>query len=180
MSWSSAVVDGQPATWEQYLALPEDPRVEFIDGQLRVRPQASRRHQEVALALTTGVAAALPPGHDVTLAWAWKAGDDEFIPDVMVHPVTDEDARFTGVPALVAEVLSEEAGEDLALHLVKYAAAGLPHLWVVNAAARTIDVFRLAPGGYRLVTHLAAAACREPVDLAFGVATAKLNLPALL
>jgi len=52
--------------------------------------------------------------------------------------------------------------------------------WVVNAAARTIDVLRLAPGGYRLVTHLAAAACCAPVDLAFGVATAKLNLPALL
>jgi hypothetical protein len=106
VSSSSAVVDGEPATGEQYLALPENPRVEFIDGRLRVRPSASRRHQKAALELAAALSTSLPPGCDVTLAWAWKAGDDEFIPDVTVHPVTEEDDRFTGVPLLVAEVVS--------------------------------------------------------------------------
>jgi Uma2 family endonuclease len=123
MSSSSPVVDGQPATWEQYFALPEDPRVEFIGGRLRVRPQASRRHQRVTLALATTLAEAIPPGYDVTPAWAWRVGDDEFVPDVMVHAATDEDARFTGVPALVVEVLAGDRHEDLALHRSKYATA---------------------------------------------------------
>ena len=131
------------------------------------------------MALATWLAEALPPGYDVTPAWAWRAGDDEFIPDVMVHAVTDEDARFTGIPALVWRC-SPGTGARTWRSTAPSAAARLPHLWVVDADAGTLDVFRLGPDGYRLGTRHTAANGRGPVDVAFGVASAEMDLPTLL
>jgi hypothetical protein len=34
-----------------------------------------------------------PPGHDVSIAWAWKPAAGEFFPDLMVHPATSENVR---------------------------------------------------------------------------------------
>jgi Uma2 family endonuclease len=174
----SAHIDGQTATWAEYLALPPDSSIEFIDGRLRVRPQASRRHQKVALTLAAALGNALPTGYDVTLAWAWKARNDEFIPDVMVHPATEEDARFTGVPALVAEVLSSDPGEDLMLHQAKYADAGLTHLWIADPTAGTLDILGRVGRGFRLVRRLVIAG--SPVDVDFGVAFVRLDAAQLL
>lgn len=172
---STAITGGRPVTWGQYAALPEDPRVEYVDGRLLVSPSPSRRHQQIALELAIALRAALPAGYLVTPAWAWKPAADEFIPDLMVHPATDEEARFTGLPVLVVEILSTNRSDDLVLKRAKYAAAGLPRYWIVDPDARTLRVLQLTDADYAEAALLRAAdGGTVPVDL--GVGTAWLRL----
>jgi Uma2 family endonuclease len=51
-------------------------------------------------------------------------GPDEFIPDVMVHPVTAENVRFTGTPLLLIEVLSTNRSDDLVVRTGKVRGGG--------------------------------------------------------
>lgn len=179
MSTAIAVTAGLPVTWEQYQALAEDPRVEYVDGRLLVSPSASRRHQQISLELAVALRAVLPPGYAVTPAWAWKPGTDEFIPDLMVHPVTAEELRFTGTPVLAVEILSTNRRDDLVLKRAKYAAAGLPRYWIVDPAARTLLVLELTDGGYAETAHLRADHAGQ-VTLDLGVAALELTLGTLL
>ncbi len=39
-------------------------------------------------------------------AWSWNPAADEFVPDLIVFDDTDEEARYTGMPHLVVEILS--------------------------------------------------------------------------
>jgi Uma2 family endonuclease len=172
VSVSDAVVDGQPVTLEQYRALGEDPAVEYIDGRLAVSPSPSRRHQKACTRLVAELERVLPATHDVAMAWSWTTGTDEFIPDVMVHEVTTESARFTGIPALLIEVLSGNRQDDLVLKRRKYALAGVPHYWVVDVDARTVEALESSPdepGSYRVAQLLNAGSGARSLD--FGVAS---------
>jgi Uma2 family endonuclease len=102
---------------------------------------------------------------------------DEFVPDVMVHPQTDEDLRFTGLPALVVEVLSSNRGDDLVRKTVKYATVGLPHYWIVDPRDRVLDAYELVDGAYELRARLTDD---ESGDVPFGIATAHIDLAELL
>lgn len=97
----------EPMSWEDYAVLGDEGRGEYIDGCLVMSPTPTRRHQQICHRLAQALDGVVP-GHQVTLAWAWKPAEDEFAPDVMVHP-TAEDTRFTGMPRLVVEVLSKYA-----------------------------------------------------------------------
>lgn len=170
---SPALVDGQELSWEQYVALGEEPRAEYIDGRLRMSPSPTRPHQQISHRLASALEDVLPDDLDVTLAWSWKVGADEYIPDVVVHPVTDETVRFTGTPLLAVEILSTSSCADLMMKAFKYAAAGLPHYWIVDPRDEVVDAFELVDGAYVTTAHVTVDG---PADVSFGSTTLRVDL----
>lgn len=177
MSTPADIHLGQRMSWEEYTRLGDDVRAEYIDGRAVMAPSPTRRHQDAARRVAQALDAVVPATHRVTLAWSWRVGRDEFVPDVMVHPQTDEDIRFTGLPALVVEVLSSNRGDDLVRKTVKYAAAGLPHYWILDPRDRVLDAYALLDGAFELRARLVD---RDAGQVPFGIATARIDLAELL
>ena len=177
---SLAPVASRAMTWEDYENLGGEVRGEYIDGQLVMSPSPTRQHQQICQRLVSVLSSAVSAGHEVTAGWAWKPDQDEFVPDVMVHPTTTESTRFTGTPALIVEVLSTNRGDDLVVKTTKYAAAGLVHYWVVDPRDGVLDTFELAGTTYRHAMAVSAAVTGGRAVLGFGLSTVEVDLKALL
>lgn len=174
------ITTGRPLSWEEYASSPEQPRAEYIDGQLIVSPGLTGQHQSVTLELVALLEPVLPSPLEVIFAWAWKTAEDEFIPDVMVYDrtgVLGQDVRFTGTPHLVVEVLSLNRGDDLLRKMAKYAAAGLPRYWIADPRAETLTTYVSLDG---LFVPTAVHGRGEIPELDLGVATVQVDVAALL
>ena len=82
-------------------------------------------------------------------------------------PRLPEGHRFTLVPDWVCEVLSpSSARTDRAIKMDLYAREGVPHVWLVDMAARTVESYALEGGKYmRLACDAADATPRiAPFD----------------
>jgi len=96
---SAAELDGTAMSWEEFDALGEI-RAEYIDGRVVMAPSPLQRHQPASRRMAELLESAAEPGFEVDEAWSWKPGRDEFVPDVLVYPSTEEQVRFTGMPVL--------------------------------------------------------------------------------
>jgi len=145
-------------TLEDYLALPDERRVELIDGVIYDMSAPTGYHQLIAGRL-----------HAMLLAWISERGggcmpflspvdvqldcDDKTIvqPDLLI--LCDKDkytpARIVGAPDFAAEILSPSTRKkDLFIKLNKYRNAGVREFWVIDPDKRVIMVWYFEQDDY--------------------------------
>lgn len=148
----------QPAvrdwTYAEFARLPDDGnRYEVIAGELYVTPSPSPLHTRIAFNLAS-ILESFVARHN--LGWVTPApvdvllgGGDYVQPDVVfvrrerAAEITDRGIEVP--PDLVVEVLSPStAFQDRGLKRERYARFGVPEYWIIDPAARRLEVYRLA------------------------------------
>lgn len=150
------------ATYEDLYGIPEDAVGEIINGELIVTPRPSRKHGFSAYALGGEL---LPyqfgrgggPGGWVIIGEPEvKFGENYLVPDIVGwrrerFPQSEETNWISVSPDWITEVLSPSTVRvDRIKKMAIYAEHGAPYLWLIDPAAKTLEVFRLEAGGWLL------------------------------
>lgn len=169
--------------YEDYARLPDNDgkRYEILDGELYVTAAPSPLHQRLSKRLQRrledyfeirGLGEVFNAPIDVVLAQ-----HDIVVPDLVIvaEPGQLSARAIEGVPLMVVEILSPSPrGRDRGIKMRRYSALGVPHYWIVDPDAQTIECWRLEGGEYRLVTKATVPdVLRHPdwPDLAIDLAT---------
>jgi Uma2 family endonuclease len=169
----------KPATYAELARLPEHLVGELIDGEIQASPRPASRHARAATTLTSELVGPFdrgrgggPGGWLILAEPELHFGADVLVPDLAGWrrsrmPVMPDTAYFELAPDWLCEVISPSTGAlDRARKLPRYAAAGVGNVWLVDPGVRTLEVFRLDQGTWRLVaTYEGEARIRaEPFD----------------
>ena len=125
--------------------LAEDERIELLDGEIIVMPPIGEPHEDGTTRL----------GSDLThrlygRAWVRVQNsvrlDDYGLPepDIAVVCLRDDYHRNRPMPAdvlLLIELADSSLEQDRAVKLPRYAAAGIPEVWIVNLRARQVEAY---------------------------------------
>lgn len=160
-------IDG-PVSEEDFLALPEDRRVELLDGGLLVSPAPRSPHQRMSSRLWMVLEFARPDGWEVLETVNVRAGPGRIlIPDLAV--VRRQGAATVVWDAVDVVMVVEVVGPgsvatDRAIKPQLYAAAGIPHYLRVELGpvAPTATAYRRTDGRY---VEAVRAAPRERLRL---------------
>lgn len=147
-------------TYKDYEALPADGRrYEVHDGELSVTPAPSPRHQRIS-----GRLYRLLQSHVESrrLGEVFYSPTDCILSDTsIVQPdliyldptrlSAVSDRGIEGPPTLVIEILSPSTVQiDRGVKFQLYARHGIPHYWIVDPDARTIEAYDLAGSVYEI------------------------------
>ncbi len=138
-------------TVEEYLAMPDDLRVELIDGTFYEMLAPTYTHQELLMSIVIelktfvkknkGKCKVVAAPFDIQLD---KDNKTMVQPDVVVICDKDRinDIRGYGAPDMVVEILSPStAKKDWEIKLAKYMAAGVREYWIVDPKKKIVVVF---------------------------------------
>ena len=132
-------------TRADYDRLPEDLRVELIDGNLLKMASPTLRHQAIARALFLALLEVVDRARVYFGPVDFHVDDrNVFVPDVVVLPEGFSplpDQRGVSSALLVGEILSPSTSRrDRTLKAKRYLGAGVKEVWLVDPVARTIEV----------------------------------------
>ena len=158
------VTTRRPATYEDVLGAPDHRVAEVLDGELVTSPRPGSPHAYAAGKIFRDVNTRFdgPAGGDGGGGW-WILFEPELhlardivVPDLggWTHtrmPAFPNVPFFELPPDWVCEVASPSTARlDRASKLSVYAREGVGHVWLVDALARTLEVFRLEGGRWVL------------------------------
>lgn len=163
--------------WKRTIPAHIRERFEVIDGRLMEKDMAMPPHGRLILQLYA-VLARQAPGLDLStdvitfLPDRETGGEQECHPDLAgVHcgnPVPFGADAYRGVPDLVVEVASRSTQAwDRTRKAAIYAEAGVPHYWLADPFARTVEALRLnrSTGEYEHTWERLLDAVEVPDDL---------------
>ena len=153
------MVIGTKITHADLLALPEDNlRREIIDGEMFVTPSPIANHQTILINILSASLDYLKNHHVgkvfVSPLDVIFSDYDVLQPDLLF--VLNERAEIVkdwirGAPDLAVEILSPTTeARDRGIKLKAYPRFGVKEYWLVDPAARAVEVHRLTPEGYEL------------------------------
>lgn len=170
----SATLDARPRkpgrrvwTYADYLTIPEDgQRYEVIWGELHVAAAPSLPHQRVVLRLagaidrhvrSQGLGEVFIAPIDLVLAPELVLQPDiMFVARARLGSGDPPEASLSLAPDLVIEVLSPStAAADRGAKRDAYATHGVPHYWLADPRARTLEAYVLRNDVYTLRDRLA-------------------------
>lgn len=137
-------------SWEDYLNLPEQPKAEWVDGEVvivNVPPVPD--HGTAVIKLGAVLLAFFPDDQVMTEVPLMLPRNRLRRPDLMVVAERQHSRWVSDPPLLCAEVLSPSTrSEDLVRKSREYAEAGVGQYWVVDPDDRTIEVMRNTDGDW--------------------------------
>ena len=138
-------------TLDDYLMIPEERRVELIDGVIYDMAAPTGYHQLIAGQIYAKLLAYITDKKGKCLPFISPVDvqldcDDRTIvqPDVLIlcDPEKYTPARITGAPDFVLEVLSKSTShKDRILKLYKYQRAGVREYWIVDPEKKLVMTF---------------------------------------
>ncbi len=149
-------------TYDDYAALPDDGnRYEVIEGELVMAPAPRVSHQRCSGNLyfilrqhveSHRLGEVLAAPCDVVLDKRNVLQPDLiFISNARAEVVTE--LNLQGAPDLAVEILSPSSLRRVRVQKMRiYARHGVPHLWLIDAQARTLEEFVLDGSTYRLAS----------------------------
>ena len=150
-------------TYDDYRQLPDDgQRYEVIYGRLYATSVPRTFHQTVSRRLQDllyelerqGKGYVFDAPVEVLMPGATPVQPDLIYLNREQREMIAEKS-IEGAPHLVVEILSPStASRDRTLKLNVYAKAGVPNYWILDPAARTLEVFELTDSGYRVAAAL--------------------------
>jgi Uma2 family endonuclease len=162
----------QPATYQDVLDAPRGKVAELIRGALHLQPRPRPRHAQAISSLGDELVSPFSKGRGGPGGW-WiliepelHLGPDVLVPDLAGWrrerlPALPEETGVVTPPDWVCEVLSPSTRTyDLTDKRDIYAEHGVPHLWLVDPLARTLEAFALGGGAWTL-----AAALRDDAEV---------------
>jgi Uma2 family endonuclease len=144
----------KPATYEDLLKVPDYLVAEIIDGELFTSPRPAVPHAYAAGALLATLVARLQRGQGCPADWwflmepEFHFGADILVPDIAgwrktTMPRIPNVPWFDTAPDWVCEVVSVKTARlDRIRKLPRYARNGVPHAWIVDPVAQTVEVYR--------------------------------------
>ncbi len=145
-------------TIEDYFALPEERRVELIDGVIYDMASPTLIHQTISMEICARLREHIrkKKGKCIPGVAPWDVQldcDNKTMVQPDVYVICDkskiQNGRLFGAPDFIVEVLSPStAKKDTGIKTAKYAAAGVREYWIVDSRRERIVVYILNEEGY--------------------------------